>query len=118
MAGRAGDCLSGLEIDPRRLANVEEKIGRLEALRRKYGQSVEEMLAHRDDVERELVTLEGADDRIQQIEAERKALDERMEKAQKEQQQFKDEGFGCPKDRWLGHCSGCKAKRAAAALSR
>ena len=35
-----------------------------------------------------------------------------------EQQQFKDEGFGCPKDRWLGHCSDCKAKRAAAALSR
>ena len=71
VAVRAGDYLSGLEIDPRRLANVEEKIGRLEALRRKYGQSVEEMLAHRDDVERELVTLEGADDRIQQIEAER-----------------------------------------------
>ena len=34
-----------------------------------------------------------------------------------EQQRFKDEGIGCPKDRWLGHCSDCKAKRAAAALS-
>lgn len=68
---RAADYLGELEIDPRRLAEVEEKIGRLEALRRKYGRSVEEMLGHRDQVEAELASLEGADDRIRELEAER-----------------------------------------------
>jgi DNA repair protein RecN (Recombination protein N) len=67
----ASDYLAELEIDPARLSAVEEKIGRLEALRRKYGRSVEEMLAHRDEVERELASLEGADERIRDLEAQR-----------------------------------------------
>lgn len=71
LAVRAADYLSDLEIDPRRLAEVEEKIGRLETLRRKYGQSVEEMLAHRDQIESELASLEGADDRIRDLVAAR-----------------------------------------------
>ncbi|MBB82676.1 MAG: DNA repair protein RecN, partial [Deltaproteobacteria bacterium] len=68
VAVRAADYLGELEIDPRRLSAVESKIARLEGLRRKYGRSVEEMLAHRDEIERELSSLEGADDRIRQIE--------------------------------------------------
>ncbi|MEM9177314.1 MAG: DNA repair protein RecN [Myxococcota bacterium] len=68
---RAADYLGELEIDPARLSEVESRIGRLEAQRRKYGRSVEEMLAHRDEVERELSALEGADDRIREIEKRR-----------------------------------------------
>ena len=68
---RVADYLSGLEVDPAALARVEEKIARLEALRRKYGRSVEEMLAHRDAVSQELASLEGADDRIRELEADR-----------------------------------------------
>jgi len=68
---RASDYLAELEIDPRRLTQVEERIGRLEALKRKYGQSVEEMLAHRDQVTTELASLEGAEGRIKELEAER-----------------------------------------------
>lgn len=67
----AADYLSELEIDPTRLARVEEKIARLENLRRKYGQSVAEMLAHREDVAREIESLVGADDRIKALAAER-----------------------------------------------
>lgn len=73
LAVRTSDYLSDLEIDPARLSQVEDKIGRLEALRRKYGQSVEEMLAHRDQVEDELSSLEGADGRIRELEAAREA---------------------------------------------
>ncbi len=69
LAVRAADYLAELEIDPGRLAEVEDKIGRLEALRRKYGRSVEEMLSHRDQIEAELSSLEGADDRIRELEA-------------------------------------------------
>ena len=65
---RAADYLAALEIEPARLHEVEERIGRLEALRRKYGRSVEDMLAHRDEIERELASLEGADERIRELE--------------------------------------------------
>ncbi len=71
LAVSAADYLSELEIDPARLGRVEEKIARLENLRRKYGQSVEEMFAHRDEVEREIEALAGTDDRIRQLDAER-----------------------------------------------
>jgi DNA repair protein RecN (Recombination protein N) len=71
LAASTADYLSELEIDPARLGQVEEKIGRLENLRRKYGQSVEEMFAHRDDVAREIESLAGADDRIRQLDADR-----------------------------------------------
>ncbi len=67
----AADYVSELEIDPARLAGVEKKIARLENLRRKYGQSVEEMFAHRDEVAREIESLAGTDDRIRRLEAER-----------------------------------------------
>jgi len=72
LAITVGDYLNEVEVDPTRLAEVEERIARLERLRRKYGRGVEEMLAHRDEVEREIATLVGADDRIRSLEAERK----------------------------------------------
>ena len=68
LAATAADYLAELEIDPRRLASVEEKITGLEKLRRKYGQSVEEMLAHRDEVAGEIESLTGADDQIRTLE--------------------------------------------------
>ena len=71
LSASTADYLSELEIDPARLGSVEEKITRLENLRRKYGQSVEEMFAHRDEVAREIESLTGADDRIRQLEGDR-----------------------------------------------
>ncbi len=71
LAVRATDYLTELEIEPARLREVEERISRLEALRRKYGRSVEEMLAHRDEIDRELASLEGADERIRSLDAAR-----------------------------------------------
>lgn len=71
LAVECADYVADLEIDPERLAEVEEKIARLEALRRKYGRSVEDMLAHREQVEAELAALEGADERIHALAAER-----------------------------------------------
>jgi DNA repair protein RecN (Recombination protein N) len=71
LAAMAADYLSDLEIDPARLAIVEEKIARLEKLRRKYGQSVEEMFAHRDEIAREIESLAGTDERIRRLEKDR-----------------------------------------------
>jgi DNA repair protein RecN (Recombination protein N) len=71
LAATASDYLGELEIDPRRLAEVEEKISGLEKLRRKYGQSIGEMLAHRDEVESEIASLCGTDERIRELEDDR-----------------------------------------------
>jgi DNA repair protein RecN (Recombination protein N) len=71
LAATTSDYLTELEIDPKKLAEVEEKISGLERMRRKYGQSIEEMLAHREEVEREIETLTGADERIRELEGER-----------------------------------------------
>lgn len=71
VAVRAADYLAELEIDPARLAVVEERIARLEKLRRKYGQSAVEMGAQREAIVREIETLTGADARIRELEVER-----------------------------------------------
>jgi DNA repair protein RecN (Recombination protein N) len=73
--------LDGLEADPGRLAQVEERLHRIESLRRKYGASVEEVLAHRDAAARELEALESADTREVELESERRAGLARLEKA-------------------------------------
>ncbi len=71
VAVRAADYLAELEIDPARLEAVEERIARLEKLRRKYGQSALEIGSQRDAILREIETLSGADARIKELDAER-----------------------------------------------
>ena len=71
LAVRAADYLADLDIDPARLSEVEERIGRLEKLRRKYGQSAFEIGSQRDAILREIETLSGADARIRELEVER-----------------------------------------------
>jgi len=60
-----------VEVDPARLARVEEAIRQFEQLRRKYGETPEAILAHREQVAGELATLSGSDDRLAKLEAER-----------------------------------------------
>jgi DNA repair protein RecN (Recombination protein N) len=74
LAVSAADYAADLEVDPARLEAVEEKISRLEKLRRKYGQSIEEMLSHRDDVAAEIESLSSADARILELESTRESV--------------------------------------------
>ncbi len=69
---------AAVEADPARLAQLEERIGQIERLRRKYGASVEEILDHRDQAARELAALGGSDDRLRKLEGEREAEFERV----------------------------------------
>ena len=55
--------LSKLEADPGRLDHVEARMAALEKLKRKYGASVEEVLAFLDDVRRQLAAVEHSSDR-------------------------------------------------------
>ncbi len=55
--------LGNLEADPRRLEEVEARLALIERLKRKYGTTIEEILAFFDDVSSRLAALESAGER-------------------------------------------------------
>jgi DNA repair protein RecN (Recombination protein N) len=63
-----------LDADPRRLAAVEERRAALTALTRKYGTDVAAVLAWAEEGAARLTELDGDDDRIGELTAERDAL--------------------------------------------
>ncbi|WP_431045126.1 DNA repair protein RecN [Streptomyces sp. P1-3] len=70
LAGYADD----LDADPRRLAAVEERRATLTHLTRKYGETVADVLAWAEAGAARLAELDGDDDRIGELAAERDAL--------------------------------------------
>jgi DNA repair protein RecN (Recombination protein N) len=58
---------AGIEADPARLAALDERLAQIEALQRKYGGSIEEILRFRSDAAAELERIEGASERAQAI---------------------------------------------------
>jgi len=73
-AGELERYAAGVEGDPGRLEQVEERLERIEGLRRKYGESAEEILAFRDRAAAELEADEAAGARETELEAERERL--------------------------------------------
>lgn len=66
---RVLDALSDrVRVDPQRLEEVEARLATLERLSRKYGGSVAAVLAHQRALEDEKATLEGVEERIQELE--------------------------------------------------
>jgi len=63
--------VSGLESDPARLAETDERLHQVEQLQRKYGASVEEVLQFRDRAAGELAACAGVDEREAEILSER-----------------------------------------------
>jgi len=59
-----------IESDPERLAAIGERRKLLQDLRRKYGETLVEVVSWRDDANRRLVELEGHDDLAASIDAE------------------------------------------------
>ncbi|GAA6736438.1 DNA repair protein RecN [Thermus oshimai] len=60
--------LEGLEADPARLEALEARLALLERLKRKYGPTLEEVLAHAERLEEELRGLEGGEERLKALE--------------------------------------------------
>ena len=56
-----------IEFNPRRLDEVEERIGLIRGLGRKYGGRVEAVLAHAESVRQELETITHAEQRIREL---------------------------------------------------
>ena len=62
---------SGLDTDPVRLAAVSERRAALTALTRKYGETIEEVLAWAEQGARRLLDLDGTDERIEELRTQR-----------------------------------------------
>src|SRR2546421_1887425 len=64
----------GIEYDPERLAQVEERLGVIFALKQKYGGTVEEIMAFAEGAEAELAGLAGRERAIVALEADEASL--------------------------------------------
>lgn len=66
--------LEEIEFNPKRLDRVEERLALIDTLKRKYGDSIPEILQYLAKARRELEEIEGAEERIAELEGETAAL--------------------------------------------
>jgi DNA repair protein RecN (Recombination protein N) len=80
VARRLRDYRESIEFNPRRLEEVEERLGLIHGLKRKYGADISEVLAYANRARADLDGITHAEERIQALEAEEQALLERLGK--------------------------------------
>jgi DNA repair protein RecN (Recombination protein N) len=68
LAGELRTYGEGIEGEPSRLRQVEERLEALDRLKRKHGGSVEAVLAHAERCRTKIATIEGADERADELE--------------------------------------------------
>jgi DNA repair protein RecN (Recombination protein N) len=68
------DYLDGIEFNPKRLIQVEERIDLIQNLKRKYGDTIEAVLAFAEKARSELETISNAEERIIELEAKQEKL--------------------------------------------
>jgi DNA repair protein RecN (Recombination protein N) len=73
--------LHGLEADPDRLEQIEERLALIARLKRKYGDTIAEILEFGERCARELADLQNVESRIEELRAEREAAREAAGKA-------------------------------------
>ncbi|PID76864.1 MAG: DNA repair protein RecN [Deltaproteobacteria bacterium] len=92
-AQRLREYRDSLEINPMRLDEVNERIDLIQNLKRKYGESIEQVLAFADQAEADLQQIDNADQQIRELETEVAALEKTLlEKADKLHRQRKAVG--------------------------
>ena len=75
------DYLGRLEANPGRLEEIESRLALLGKLKRKYGQSIQEIIAFLEGVRKQLAAVEHASERMDQLRVEQKKLAAEFEKA-------------------------------------
>jgi DNA repair protein RecN (Recombination protein N) len=63
-----------IEYDPTRLRQVEERLDLIHSLKRKYGNSIEEVLAFSQAAQRELEAITHSEERVEELQAEEDRL--------------------------------------------
>ena len=71
LAGDLRHLADSIDDDPARLTEVRERMQALRDLRRKYGETLADVIAFRDEVDQRLAELEGYEGRISALEAQR-----------------------------------------------
>jgi DNA repair protein RecN (Recombination protein N) len=66
------------DVEPERLAAIDDRIELLKKLERKYGEGVGNIIRYRDEAEKELMGLELADDRLDSLEADLEKKEENL----------------------------------------
>jgi DNA repair protein RecN (Recombination protein N) len=69
------DYLSRLEANPERIEEVETRLAGIDRLKRKYGQSIAQVLAFLEDVRRQIAAVEHAGERMAELRAAQKKLE-------------------------------------------
>ena len=72
------DYLEEIEFNPKRLEDVEERLDMIHSLTRKYGGSIAAVLAYGADARRQLETITGAAERIDDLEMQEAKLLEKL----------------------------------------
>ena len=67
LGGDLAAYLAGVEVDPARLAWVQERRAELARVQRKYGDTIDDVLAWAKESAARLDELEGADDRAEEL---------------------------------------------------
>lgn len=70
VSATARDYADGIDASPERLAEVEDRLALIDRLRRKYGSSVDEVIAYGDEVTRKLNELENREDVVRELKKE------------------------------------------------
>jgi DNA repair protein RecN (Recombination protein N) len=70
VSATARDYADGIDASPERLAEVEDRLALIDRLKRKYGNSVDEVIAFGEDVGRKLNELENREDLVRELKKE------------------------------------------------
>ena len=70
LAGELRSYAEGIEAEPGRLEQLEERLDVLDRLKRKHGGSIESVLAHAEHCRTEIETIEGAGEATERLEVE------------------------------------------------
>jgi DNA repair protein RecN (Recombination protein N) len=72
-----GDYAESVNVSPERLAEVEDRLALIDRLKRKYGSTLEEVIAYGDDVARKLNEIENKDEVLRKLKQEQKSAAEK-----------------------------------------
>ena len=80
LAGKLRSYLEGIEFNPKRLDQVEERLNLIQNLKRKYGESIATVLAFAEQARQQLDTITHSGERIAELQADEANLLEQLSK--------------------------------------
>ncbi len=78
LQGELAQYADQIDLDPSRLQELEDRLNLVQALKRKYGATIEEVIAFGDEARAKLTSLEQRDAELERLNAEWKKLHEEM----------------------------------------